>query len=190
MATEITLIASFVLAILGYWGYTSWASNKANEVLEGPAHGAAVVYFDRGEVPFRLARLGAQIQETRAPGRYLEALKLWSASLHPAARRDDAPWVKALVAQEREEALAWLAKEKVSPDEVTALQQKLEKISPQLSDRETAVLEQLTSSQGLWALGKMQEHTLEALFAKLHDLGASDRGLKEHGLSNWMQAYR
>lgn len=189
MSTEIMVIVSFLLVVLGFWGYTRWASYTASAVLEGPAQGAAMVYFERGNVPFRVGRLGAKIHETRAPGQYLEAVTLWRASLTSAGPRVDAPWVAALLTHERGEVQAWLTKEHISPEELATLQAKLEKISPQLSERETAVLEQLTSYEGLMALGEMQEHTLYALFSELHALGANDIGLAEQGIDNWMKPY-
>jgi hypothetical protein len=178
-------LLSFAVSAVAFVGYIEWQKHTAEKLLAGPANGAEQVYHSQGYGVLPLLRLAVEVEETRAPGRYLAALHKWTEALNPSTRAGDAPWVATLKAEEQKQVLAWVAEHKVSPTDIDQLKPKLQKISPQLSEKETLILEQLTSFSGMQALGDIHEKTVQHLFAKLYEMGATDTGLSEVGLENW-----
>lgn len=182
----ITVLFLGTLSIaLSMIGYSFWAEHAARKVLEGPAVGADAIYYDTAHSFDRLGRLAAEVHETRSPGSFLRALDQWADALDPQTKRKSAQWVTDLKAKQRDEVLTRLAKQKITPEQILNLQSKMRKISPQMSDSETAVLDQLTSFTGMMDLAMIQMETSKSLFSKLHDLGARDVGLAQLDMRNW-----
>jgi hypothetical protein len=163
----------------------TWQKHVAQKVLAGPARGAEAFYYETSNAPARLGMLAARAFETRAPGSYLNILNKWTEAMAPNSHADEAAWVTKIRVAQHQQVVDLLAKYKTSPDQISSLQSKLEKISPQLTENETALLSEITSFSGVMDLADVEIKSSKMLFAKLHELGASDNGLAGAGLENW-----
>lgn len=173
---------AFLLAIPG----SLWLENRdkkaAEALFQGPALGADGLFYQSGSDPAgRMWRLMTDIEQTRSPGSYAQAVEAWKRAvskeppLYP-----QAPWVAQIRDQERADATAWLLGAGVDPARLDRLSEKLEEISPALSKAETAELKTLANS--LASLGQIQQRSLQAVFDRLIKLGASDIGLRRLGI--------
>lgn len=177
---ELIVVILLLGALIAHWAIQPYERNKTKKMLDA-LPGVCSAYFDRVGALDRTFRLSAEIYQTKTPGQYQRMLGFWlRAAKEPEPMYGGKPkpsWLMELEKQEQAQVLDALRTAGIAVDELSALHAKLDKISPQLSDAESAAVMRAAEPVYSGLLGMARQETADKIVLRLQELGASTGGL-------------